>query len=1243
MPPKKQPAAASSKGIKKAAGKEVKKANNKKADAAAAKSKAKSTSAPARNSSAGAGAASSAIAASSSSSSGAANKATKVKPTDKTAKGKKKDGTTSTAIAAGASSKGKSSTGTKATTVKKPQPMKLAAEKSSKANATTKAIKVAGGKTKKTNKTSVSATVASSNKGTTDKASGSSPMNKKATKMKTQHSASAHMNAIVQGLCEITNMAFNDMRDNYCVHMANSLDILITKLDFPELKVVATVNEILAGSKSVPAFKDYAELDAFWDFVDLWEDLGLISAGHWIQNHLMNLEVSLSGNAAVGYVDSLFGPGAAAAGLPLFPPPAGASSSSTAADPLFFGAATGFLPPEGLGDLLNEANFGAGAGWGAVDDWFATAALGDEIPLQPKAKAKGKAKAAGGKAAAKAKTAAAKTAAGSFMAKAKAGASWGDVFQHALDYIGKGLSSTTAALGSSSSAGGAGASSSSKAKPPPPNPFAGAATSSGAGASGSWQPVSWGALSSSTGKAAGGKAVPSSNPFAFPSQWHQAPPPPFSSLFSSTTPFPSTSSKAGSAKAKGGAGAAKSGSELFQLFAPGKYKAPAPGGAGSSSSSKAKAGAPPAWFPWTVFGGSSAGKAGSAGSKATGGKPVSKYASIFSKGAEFGLAKGLGKGGALFGTSKGSALLPSTFGGTLGQDANLTAVKALTEKERTKLVNDGLSKKRHEEIAEKLRAARDQNSSEQNATDFLSKQDQGITTTNANNKQPSSSSAAAAASSSSAGKGPIKLAATTSSSAACSSNKQPYNTKNPYLQACTLSKPGTDEVRKLYLAMTVQQQGAKTVTTGKTKSKSKDLPKVDDKFAAKVYDKLFAPAFVEFCKKESKKDAAKNLLAEKDQEPPKVPKMRLYGQNCQLFEFEQPVISIGSHVSCDIRWPDANKVVDANLDLLLDWHAPSTASSNELIDGFLVYAPSGHWYFLDLMGSEKRSTWTHARSDIQKTAVHSTPSERKVIVFEEDEMFCLRLGPSNLSSQMKYLYCNLPYDRTEERNNQGRRSSFPAEDVAAGTVEEKNGERPAEVDGSATPDEVERKPARKTSKKKATGKDEEAGTTSVANNYTTAELDAPEDSAHLTTRKPPPPKKELLLPPASPSNGSPAAKKPRRSSSSPNRPPRVVEEPPKLCEACMESTVEVITYPCRHKTLCCECLQIIGSSNPNPSAVSLSMGPQCPLCRATITRAEPLCWAPLLAQKSGGVSVLCPGVDEPPPLPNFTSLFMDDF
>eukprot|EP00392_Amoebophrya_sp_AT5.2_P000109 g109.t1 len=391
-----------------------------------------------------------------------------------------------------------------------------------------------------------------------------------------------------------------------------------------------------------------------------------------------------------------------------------------------------------------------------------------------------------------------------------------------------------------------------------------------------------------------------------------------------------------------------------------------------------------------------------------------------------------------------------------------------------------------------------------------------------------------------------------------------------YTTEATVDSTDVTALRKLYAIMSQQSTGAK-----------------NKKFAAQVYAKLLEPTL-----------AAALELSVKDMKKVKAPKMRMYAP-WEWYEFEQPVISVGSHASCDVKWPKES-----------DYHFDFNRAS-EQIDGFLVFVPTksastgtgaassssaknapaailktdGRWLYVDAMSGGRRATWTQTRSVASKANLSSVPTVRKLLEFGSKEMFLLKIGNTTQISNMRYLYCNLPRRELEGQDD-------VSEQIAT--------EAGAVLDGRASTDTDENAEQQQDAKRKKTV---------VTGNSAAASSSSASASGAGKTEKSAE-EVEFLLPP---DDGKSAA-----GARAPAIAPPVLSEAeskgeePVICEVCMESVVDLRTLPCRHTCLCSECLQITAQTPASTSSLVAALGPQCPLCRATITRAEPLIWTKLM-------------------------------
>lgn len=242
------------------------------------------------------------------------------------------------------------------------------------------------------------------------------------------------------------------------------------------------------------------------------------------------------------------------------------------------------------------------------------------------------------------------------------------------------------------------------------------------------------------------------------------------------------------------------------------------------------------------------------------------------------------------------------------------------------------------------------------------------------------------------------------------------------------------------------------------------------------------------------------------------------------------------------------------------------------------------------MSGGRRATWTQTRSVASKANLSSVPTVRKLLEFGAKEMFLLKIGNTTQISNMRYLYCNLP---RRELEGQDDVSEQIATEAGAPLLDG----RAASTD---TDENAEQQQDAKRKKTVVTG-NSAAASSSAGGSASASGAGKTEKSAEEV---------EFLLPPddgkSAAGAGAPAIAPPVLSEAESK-----VEEPV-ICEVCMESVVDLRTLPCRHTCLCSECLQITAQTPASTSSLVAALGPQCPLCRATITRAEPLIWTKLM-------------------------------
>ena len=216
------------------------------------------------------------------------------------------------------------------------------------------------------------------------------------------------------------------------------------------------------------------------------------------------------------------------------------------------------------------------------------------------------------------------------------------------------------------------------------------------------------------------------------------------------------------------------------------------------------------------------------------------------------------------------------------------------------------------------------------------------------------------------------------------------------------------------------------------------------------------------------------------------------------------------------------------------------------------------WIVLDLHGPPKLGTFVDDRSDGRFGKMKSVPSSRKVLAFAKREMFALKMGSIHSKFNQRNLLCNMPTAEQEQEEKRWREER-----------EERERERQGHGQGPGAPPE----------------------SSSTADQDHLFHQDQKQDQEGEGGRSQPQPR-----PPAEMKEnhgGEQEMDMTMTQKKKNNNYDHVVHggaassevvaagttlcelDDANLCQTCMCSPVEVITYPCKHKTLCIDCLQII--------------------------------------------------------------------
>ncbi|CAD7974915.1 unnamed protein product [Amoebophrya sp. A25] len=218
---------------------------------------------------------------------------------------------------------------------------------------------------------------------------------------------------------------------------------------------------------------------------------------------------------------------------------------------------------------------------------------------------------------------------------------------------------------------------------------------------------------------------------------------------------------------------------------------------------------------------------------------------------------------------------------------------------------------------------------------------------------------------------------------------------------------------------------------------------------------------------------------------------------------------------------------------------------------------------------------------------------RRLLDFAQDEMFSLKLGSVHSSWNQKFLLCNMPPEEEENKEVVALEQDvqLQLQQDEEETELEKNNDVAARPDSSDSYKETKKaKTAGASNKTKTCSSTGGAGSGKTSSSTGVGDKNG---NVIKTTS---------------------AINKTLSSSSS-----CLLEiDDENLCQTCMCAPVEVVTYPCQHKTLCIECFQIIATTS-SASQILPKMSAQCPLCRANVSRSEPLVWKEAFEKKTGSL------------------------